>query len=112
MKQNNCKNNLDKKLLSNNENIVIDALMYLCFNIEDFEWIQKKCIQMIKTGKTNEVKGLALTCIGHIARQYAKIDRKLVMPVLHEMLNDPSLSGRAEDALDDINIFVKDGWAG
>jgi hypothetical protein len=45
------KEELDRLLKSTDKNIVIDALMYLCFNIDDPEWIQDKCIEAIESGK-------------------------------------------------------------
>ncbi|AUT71492.1 hypothetical protein [Paraburkholderia hospita] len=101
------KEELDRLLKSTDKNIVIDALMYLCFNIDDPEWIQDKCIEAIESGKDEDVRGLGITCIGHVARMYSQINRKKVMPVLEHQLSNESLSGRAQDALDDIESFVK-----
>lgn len=101
------KEELENQLKSSDKGIAIDALMYLCFNIEDPEWIQDKCIEAIENGKYEDVRGLGITCLGHVARMYSKINRNKVMPVLKRLLNDDSLSGRAQDALDDIEIFAK-----
>jgi hypothetical protein len=38
---------------------------------------------------------------------YAKVDKEKVIPVLEGKLRGNSLSGRARDALDDIETFVK-----
>ncbi|MCE1172340.1 MAG: hypothetical protein LWW84_13635 [Azovibrio sp.] len=101
------KEELEILLKSTDSRVVIDALMYLCFNINDPDWIQDKCIDAIQNGMNEDIKGLGLTCIGHVARMYAKIDKKKVIPVLEKMLEDSSLSGRAQDAFDDIEIFAK-----
>ncbi len=50
--------------------------------------------------------GLAMTCIGHVARMHKVIDKSLVIPVLFEKLKHSTLSGRVQDALDDIDIFI------
>ncbi|MGU7773979.1 hypothetical protein ACV229_27840 [Burkholderia sp. MR1-5-21] len=92
---------------SSDGNVVMDALMYLCFNINDPDWIQDKCIDAIENGMNDDVRGLGITCIGHVARMYAKVDKEKVIPVLERKLKDDSLSGRAQDALDDIDTFVK-----
>lgn len=94
-------------LKSDDSSVVIDALMYSCFNINDPDWIQSKCIDAIEGGINEDVRGLGITCIGHVARMYGKIDKEKVMPVLERKLKDDSLSGRAQDALDDIETFVK-----
>lgn len=98
---------IEHLLQSADDQVVIEALMSMCFNINDSKWVQRKCIEVI-TGKGNdEVKGLAITCLGHVARIHADIDREMVMPVLLECMKDVSLSGRVQDALDDIDMFVK-----
>ncbi|MEU4874969.1 hypothetical protein [Streptomyces sp. NPDC021608] len=48
---------------------------------------------------------LAVTCVGHIARLHGAIDARLVTRV-RDLLQDPVLGGRAEDALDDIASFA------
>jgi hypothetical protein len=101
------KEELEVQLKSTNHNVVIDALMYLCFNIDDPDWIQDKCVEAIERGKNDDIRGLGITCIGHVARMYAKVDKEKVIPVLEGKLRDNSLSGRAQDALDDIETFVK-----
>ena len=86
--------------------LATDALLYLCFNIEDPAWIQMKCVQAIQDHRDDDIRGLALTCIGHVARMHKAIDEALVIPVLLEKLKHKTLSGRAQDALDDIEIFI------
>lgn len=107
MSQQYSKDELEILLKSTDSNVVIDALMYLCFNINEPDWIQDKCIDAIENGMNEDIRGLGLTCIGHVARMYTKIDKKKVMPVLERKLRDSTLSGRAQDALDDIDTFVK-----
>ncbi|KWF84328.1 hypothetical protein WL93_20740 [Burkholderia diffusa] len=101
------KEEIEALLRSDDSNVVIDALMYSCFNINDPDWIQDKCIDAIENGISEDVRGLGITCIGHVARMYGKVDKKKVMPVLESKLKDDSLSGRVLDALDDIDTFVK-----
>ncbi len=101
------KEELEVLLKSTDSNVVIDALMYLCFNINDPDWIQDKCVDAIENGMNEDIRGLGITCIGHVARMYAKVDKEKVIPVLESKLKEDSLSGRAQDALDDIDTFIK-----
>ncbi|WP_040364023.1 hypothetical protein [Commensalibacter intestini] len=101
------KNQIEINLKSNDKNQVLKTLLYLTFNIDDFKWAQKMCLDTINTSADEDVIGLAITCIGHIARIYKKIDTALVTPVLERKRQDIRFSGRVEDALDDITIFVK-----
>lgn len=101
------KEELEQQLKSVDKDVVIDALMYLCFNINDPEWIQDRCIEAIECGGDEDIRGLGITCIGHVARMHSQINKDKVMPALKRLLCDDSLSGRAQDALDDIDTFAK-----
>lgn len=101
------KNQIEIDLKSNDKEEVLKTLLYLTFNIDDFEWAQKMCLLIIGTSADEDIIGLAITCIGHIARIYKKIDTTLVIPVLERKHQDIRFSGRVEDTLDDITIFVK-----
>jgi hypothetical protein len=107
MSKEHSKKELEIMLQSDDGDVVIDALLYLCFNINDPEWIQVKCIQAIEGAGNDDIKGLAITCIGHVARIHSEIDRSLVIPILRSRLTVDTLSGRAQDALDDIDMYVK-----
>jgi hypothetical protein len=101
------KENLDILLQSDDPTVATNALLYLCFNIDDPEWIQIKCVQVVQSHQSDDVRGLALTCIDHVARMHKIINKVLVILVLLKGLEHKTLSGRAQDALDDINIFVQ-----
>ncbi|MFJ5988963.1 hypothetical protein [Lentzea sp. NPDC092896] len=60
----------------------------------------------VTRGDDRGLAALAVTCLGHVGR----IDREVlpeVVPWLRELLDDPELGGRAEDALGDIEDFVR-----
>lgn len=99
------KKQLQNRLNSQDKKIATDALLYLTFNIDDFDWVQDICIEMVDN-KDEDISGLAITCIGHLAKIYSKIDRKKVLPVLSEKAKDNRFTGRVEDALDDIEMFT------
>lgn len=101
------KEDLDILLQSDDPTVATNALLYLCFNIDDPEWIQIKCVQVFQNHQSDDVRGLALTCIGHVARMHKIINIVLVIPVLLKGLKHKTLSGRAQDALDDIDIYVQ-----
>jgi hypothetical protein len=101
------KEDLDILLQSDDPAVAKNALLYLCFNIDDPEWIQVKCVQVVQNHQSDDVRGLALTCIGHVARMHKTINKVLVIPVLLKGLKHNTLSGRAQDALDDIDIYVQ-----
>ena len=98
--------NLEKALFGD-KRTAIDALMYACFNVDNADWIQEQCLKILNTNADKEVKSLAVTCLGHVARMHLKINKEKVMPVLNNLLSDPEFSGVASDALDDIEVFIK-----
>jgi hypothetical protein len=54
-----------------------------------------------------EVRGLAVTCLGHVARIHRQVDRKVVLEALKRVAREePDLRGRVEDALSDIETFA------
>ena len=42
------------------------------------EWVENLCIEIIKSQRNIELRGLAITCIGHLARIHGKINHKNV----------------------------------
>ncbi|GKS88663.1 hypothetical protein [Acidovorax sp. SUPP2539] len=99
-------NKLESDLASNDKNLITTAMLYMAHNLADFDWTQEKLIHLLEEND-QDIRGLALTCLGHVARISGRINEKLVFPVLREMLNDEILGGRAQDAIDDIEMFVK-----
>ncbi|WP_314916592.1 hypothetical protein [Pseudomonas helleri] len=101
------KSDIELLLKSNDEQTILDAIMHMTFNVNDPEWIQKKCIEQINLKKSSNITGLAITCLGHIARLHGVINENTTIPLLKKLLKDKEFSGRAEDALDDIEQFTK-----
>jgi len=68
-------------------------------------WLEELCMGFSQHSDP-EIRGLAATCFGHIARLHGKLNRTAVEKRLNELLNDKAVAGRAEDALDDIEMFL------
>lgn len=84
---------------------ICDALVSVTFNETDWRWVQEKCLHFIASSYP-EVRGLAVTCLGHLARIHRKIDLEKVLPILKNLQNDAEIGGRVEDALDDIEPLL------
>jgi hypothetical protein len=52
------------------------------------------------------VRGIAATCVAHVARLHRALDVATIVPLLERLKSDPSTIGKAQDALDDIEMFV------
>lgn len=92
---------------SKNISEICDALVSVTFHEHDFYWAQEKCLCFLQSPDA-EISGLAATCLGHLARIHAKLDKEKVVHALTLRQNDPEISGRIQDALDDIEMFVLD----
>jgi hypothetical protein len=81
------------------------ALIRLALFDEDWRRVEALCVRMARDPRS-EVRGCAVTGLGHLARIHGVLDLDEVIPLLTELAADPAMGGRAEDALDDIRMFV------
>ena len=96
----------ERLLRSGNESAMIRALLSSAYHDPDWRWVQGRCISCLDDAPLN-VRRMATTCLGHIARIHRTLDTETVLLKLTELKTDPSISGWVEDALEDINIFVR-----
>ena len=66
----------------------LDNLMFATFNMNDPEWIQKKCRWLIGVSRSSNAKGGAIICLGHVARMHGVIDKDIILAVLHDVLKE------------------------
>lgn len=86
---------------------IAQALLGVTYNDPDPEWVQDMCLHLIADHPDTGVRAIAITCLGHLARIHGRLDVGKVRPVLSALRADPDLGGRAEDALDDVDRFVR-----
>ncbi|WP_034945506.1 hypothetical protein [Erwinia oleae] len=98
---------LEKLLNSGESSKITDTLLYIAYNINDVDWAEKQLMRMANN-PDDDISGLALTCLGHIARINGKINKGTVIPFLMDKIKNSNevVSSRAEDALDDIKMFT------
>ncbi|MEO8403014.1 MAG: hypothetical protein ABI480_00405 [Chitinophagaceae bacterium] len=87
-------------------NKVCRAMVACAYYENDWKWAQEKFLTFLQNNDTT-ISGLAATCLGHIARIHHKIDKDKVLPALQNYIHKKEISGPVQDALDDIEIFVK-----
>lgn len=85
---------------------VYDGMLSIAFFEQDVEWAQNIFIELFK-GTDTKVSALAAICIGHLARIHGRINKDLVVGILKSRLNEKELAGEIEDALEDIDQFVR-----
>jgi len=93
-------------LQSDKNEISTRALLAITFNDTDWQWAQDLCLDLINH-TNNNISYLAVTCLGHIARIHGKIDKEKVFDAFQLKMSDKEIVGRIEDAISDINMFVK-----
>lgn len=98
---------IEKNLKSKDSTVVINTLLEITFHNQNWEWVQDLCIELLEN-KNPDIRGLAVTCIGHIARIHKVIDKEKVLKVFESRKDDDAINGRIEDAIDDINTSVAD----
>jgi hypothetical protein len=82
------------------------ALLSLTYEDPDRIWLEKVLIESLGREFDAQVRALAVTCMGHVGRIHGAISSNIIEK-LQELLDDPVLGPRAEDALGDIRHFTK-----
>lgn len=98
----------ERALQTGNPEKICDALVRLAFHEKDRGFVEEKCLSFASHPDAS-VRGIVATSFGHLARIHGQLDEGRVIPVLEKMMADRELAGQAEDALDDIRIFLKKG---
>jgi hypothetical protein len=82
------------------------ALLALAFYDSDWRFVQSLCIKNSKDADEN-IRGIAILCLGHLARIHRALQTEIAVPAVVEALEDSSnyVRGCAGDTLDDIMIF-------
>jgi hypothetical protein len=95
----------ESMITSENPDVVCRGIISAALFDDDWRWVQDWCLRLAGDNRA-QVKGCAITSLGHLARVHRVIDLDLVIPVLEQLVADPEVGGRAEDALGDIHMFI------
>lgn len=90
---------------SNDVEAICDALIRVTYHDPDWHWVQEQCVRFAEFPDV-DVRGLAVTCLGHLARIHGRLNIKEVLPMIRSLLDDPDVAPRVEDAMDDIKMFM------
>jgi hypothetical protein len=102
------KDQAEKAFRGNESEEIVHALLGATWHIADWEWVQDRCLDLLDSPMP-DVRDTAITCLGHLARIHKKLNQPKVLAALASKLSDPDCSGRAEDAMEDIEMFAKEG---
>ena len=103
------RNQAEKLLVSNRRDVICRTLVSVAMFESDRRWAEGQCLKFARHDDPF-VRGVAATCLGHLARIHGTIDEDEVVPVVVELLRDkdPATRGKAQDALSDFSTFL--GW--
>jgi hypothetical protein len=93
-------------LSSRNSRAATEAVLRIALFEPDWQLAERVCLIALEDER-GAVKTAALTSLGHIARRFRTLHLNVVLPLITELLASPTYGGAAEDALDDIAMFVK-----
>ena len=95
-------------LMNGTEQQLCKTLVSIALHDPDWQWVQARCLHFARH-QSAAVRSVAALSLGHLARIHRVLDADAVLPVLHELARTPDTRGQAEDALDDIRIFLSAG---
>jgi len=95
-----------ERLFSENTEIACNSLLEITFNDPDWQWKQDVLLNLLENNDNLDVKRLAITCLGHLARIHQQLDKNKVMPVLEKYFSNPELGGTVSDTFDDFEMFL------
>ena len=93
-------------IIAGNEVVsMCQAIVDAVHGIDDYDWLLLEFNGLLKH-QNEHVRGVTVTCIGHLARLSPDANREQLLSILQPLLSDSSIVGRVEDAIDDVNFFV------
>lgn len=93
-------------LQSEDSETIARMLIRMALHEDDSSWAESRCLEALQDSSDEEVCAAAITSLGHLARIHGRIS-PVALQALRRLQTHPTLGGRAEDALDDILVYVK-----
>jgi hypothetical protein len=103
------KDRAERLLAKDHRETICRTLVSVAMFEPDRHWAQSQCLRFAGH-KDSFVRGVAATCLGHLARIHKTIDEDEVIPVVRQLLRDkdPQTRAIAEDTISDFSIYL--GW--
>src|SRR5262249_33543427 len=97
---------LQEAFSSDDSQRVAYAMVSAAFFESNWAWAEGQFLHFASNAAP-EIRALAATCLGHLARIHHQLHLDIVLPVLQALKADPATSGAAEDAIADLKIFLR-----
>ena len=96
---------IERQIATDTAEAICPALVSAALFEGDWRWVEALCLRMARDPRP-DVRACAVVSLGHLARIHGALHVDQVIPLLNELVDDPQIGGRAEDALDDIRMFI------
>lgn len=103
------KQQLEKALLQGSPEVACKALVDAVAFIDDYQWLLSHLTEVLANFDDQQINRTAIVCLGQLARTNAGADKEELAAVLAPHILNPQLRGAAEDALDDVRMYLG-GW--
>ena len=97
----------NRDLASNDINLIARTLIAIGMHDDDWRWVQYHGLSFL-SHRSELVVSAAILSLAHTARVNRSIDGAVVIPALQAVAADPRFAGKVQDALDDIELYVKE----
>jgi hypothetical protein len=100
-----------KILKSGDSGAICNTLVAVAFHEEDLNFCIKVIVECLNHPDDN-VKGLAVLCIGHLARIHGELPEDIVIPIMLKALKSKvkAVKDRVVHAMSDIHVFMPVLW--
>jgi hypothetical protein len=98
----------DAELALNSREPALIAGTLIAMGLHDLDWlwVQKNAMRFL-ANENEMVVSAAILSLAHTARVNRSLDKAVVVPALQAVAKEPRYAGSVQDALDDIEQFVK-----
>ncbi|HET7459990.1 MAG TPA: hypothetical protein VFJ82_02035 [Longimicrobium sp.] len=96
----------EKMFASGDSRQILRAVLRLSLHGPDFAYAERKALELCAHPDV-WVRRNAATALGHVSRVHGSVDVDAVMHALVALLDDPEVFGEADDALDDVEHYMK-----
>jgi hypothetical protein len=96
---------VDAALAADHPRAAARALVGATFHHPDWRAVQELCLRLLG-GTDRPLAATAATCLGHLARIHRQLDTETVRSALARQHGDRLVGPRAQDALDDLDLYL------
>ncbi|WP_159073613.1 hypothetical protein [Streptomyces sp. RTd22] len=93
------------RFTSGHPHAIAETLISAALHASDSAWVEKRIVQFADHGDLG-IRRAAALALGHLARNHGCVGDAAVAAV-EALTDDAALSGAAQDALEDVEIFTR-----